>query len=176
MENTCKQDFGLTLSGQIVRMETLVGEVKQLVESLTAENKMLKERLAKYEPEYEKYYNRSEYCAPDSPHVYLMADRVDVRTTEDYLDDKSPEFKDPVFIPAERDCPIDVLVREYTHRILVNPKNPQVIARGQLFTVNGKLYFHEDWHNNNFKYPIVSLLSDIATADTNKKVKNGIAL
>ena len=46
MENTCKQDFELTLAGQINRMETLVGEVKQLVESLTAENKMLKERLA----------------------------------------------------------------------------------------------------------------------------------
>ena len=176
MENTCKQDFELTLAGQINRMEALVGEVKQLVESLTAENKMLKERLAKYEPEYEKYYNRSEHCAPDSPHVYLMADRVDVRTTEDYLDDKSPEFKDPVFIPAEQDCPIEVLVREYKHRILVTPVNPQVIARGRLFTVNGELYFHEDWHNNNLKYPIVSLLSDVATSDTNNKVKNGIAL
>lgn len=176
MENTCKQDFELTLAGQINRMETLVGEVKQLVESLTAENKMLKERLAKYEPEYEKYNNRSEYCAPDSPHVYLMADRVDVHTTEDYLDDKSPEFKDPVFIPAERDCPIEVLVREYKHRILVTPGNPQVIARGRLFTVNGELYFHEDWHNDTLKYPIVSLLSDVATADTNNKVKNGIAL
>ena len=176
MENICKQGTDDQLKKIVETQEQLVGQVKQLVESLTAENKMLKERLAKYEPEYEKYYNRSEYCAPDSPHVYLMADRVDIRTTEDYLDDKSPEFKDPVFIPAERDCPIDVLVREYKYRILVNPKNPQVIASGQLFTVNGKLYFHEDWHNNNLKYPIVSLLSDAAAVDANNKVKNGIAL
>lgn len=51
MENICKPGTDTQLKKIVETQEQLVGQVKQLVEALTAENKELKERLAKYEPD-----------------------------------------------------------------------------------------------------------------------------